>query len=210
MTGAGHGGEGFLKFQDKTIISSDELGDSIKQMWQRQRCGPVCPHACVPLGVEEGKGEGSVRATFSRSGLRRCGLTASARTNLPFFVTAHSVCFVPRCSALFRFPWVSLWAPSARYREFLFIADTCHAESLLEYMTSPNTFGMTSSRRDQDSYSVHSSIPFPYLISLSSCSSYSPQLPTRLSATLSLIQITSCASYLPPCFHRFYAVDQVD
>eukprot|EP00729_Bicosta_minor_P006274 gene6274-24395_t len=33
----GHGGEGFLKFQDSEIISSEELGDSVTQMAQRGR-----------------------------------------------------------------------------------------------------------------------------------------------------------------------------
>ena len=31
------GGEGFLKFQDSEIISSEELGDSVTQMAQRGR-----------------------------------------------------------------------------------------------------------------------------------------------------------------------------
>ncbi|KAL7041418.1 hypothetical protein ACKWTF_000766 [Chironomus riparius] len=33
----GHGGEGFLKFQDSEEITSQELADAIEQMWQKQR-----------------------------------------------------------------------------------------------------------------------------------------------------------------------------
>eukprot|EP00039_Didymoeca_costata_P030484 m.29832 g.29832 ORF g.29832 m.29832 type:complete len:390 (+) comp8139_c0_seq4:26-1195(+) len=72
----GHGGEGFLKFQDTMVLFSPELGDSIKQMWQRRR-----------------------------------------------------------------------------YNELLFIADTCHAESLFDQIKSPHVIGMFSSNRHEDSYS---------------------------------------------------------
>lgn len=33
----GHGGDGFLKFQDSEEITSQELADAIEQMWQKQR-----------------------------------------------------------------------------------------------------------------------------------------------------------------------------
>ena len=33
----GHGGEGFLKFQDSEEITNQELADAIEQMWQKQR-----------------------------------------------------------------------------------------------------------------------------------------------------------------------------
>ena len=33
----GHGGEGFLKFQDAEEISNHELGDAFEQMWQKRR-----------------------------------------------------------------------------------------------------------------------------------------------------------------------------
>ena len=33
----GHGGEGFLKFQDAEEISSIELADAFEQMWQKRR-----------------------------------------------------------------------------------------------------------------------------------------------------------------------------
>ena len=33
----GHGGDGFLKFQDAEEISSIELGDAFEQMWQKRR-----------------------------------------------------------------------------------------------------------------------------------------------------------------------------
>lgn len=33
----GHGGDGFLKFQDAEEISSVELADAFEQMWQKQR-----------------------------------------------------------------------------------------------------------------------------------------------------------------------------
>ncbi len=36
-TCAGHGGDGFLKFQDAEEISSQELGDAFEQMWQKRR-----------------------------------------------------------------------------------------------------------------------------------------------------------------------------
>lgn len=35
----GHGGDGFLKFQDSEEITSQELADAIEQMWQKQRWG---------------------------------------------------------------------------------------------------------------------------------------------------------------------------
>lgn len=34
----GHGGDGFLKFQDSEEISNHELGDAFEQMWQKRRC----------------------------------------------------------------------------------------------------------------------------------------------------------------------------
>jgi len=34
----GHGGDGFLKFQDAEEISKQELGDAFEQMWQKRRC----------------------------------------------------------------------------------------------------------------------------------------------------------------------------
>ena len=34
---SGHGGEGFLKFQDTEEISSAELADAFEQMWQKRR-----------------------------------------------------------------------------------------------------------------------------------------------------------------------------
>ena len=34
---AGHGGDGFLKFQDNEEISSAELADAFQQMWQKKR-----------------------------------------------------------------------------------------------------------------------------------------------------------------------------
>ena len=33
----GHGGDGFLKFQDAEEISNVELGDAFEQMWQKNR-----------------------------------------------------------------------------------------------------------------------------------------------------------------------------
>lgn len=33
----GHGGNGFLKFQDSEEISNVELADAFEQMWQKRR-----------------------------------------------------------------------------------------------------------------------------------------------------------------------------
>lgn len=33
----GHGGDGFLKFQDSEEITSQELADALEQMWQKRR-----------------------------------------------------------------------------------------------------------------------------------------------------------------------------
>lgn len=33
----GHGGDGFLKFQDAEEVSSVELADAFEQMWQKRR-----------------------------------------------------------------------------------------------------------------------------------------------------------------------------
>ena len=33
----GHGGDGFLKFQDAEEISNVELADAFEQMWQKRR-----------------------------------------------------------------------------------------------------------------------------------------------------------------------------
>lgn len=33
----GHGGDGFLKFQDSEEVTSQELADAIEQMWQKKR-----------------------------------------------------------------------------------------------------------------------------------------------------------------------------
>lgn len=35
----GHGGDGFLKFQDNEEIGSRDLGDAIGQMWEKRRYG---------------------------------------------------------------------------------------------------------------------------------------------------------------------------
>ncbi|CAG2162806.1 unnamed protein product, partial [Oppiella nova] len=37
----GHGGDGFLKFQDSEEITSVELGDAFEQMWQKRRYNEV-------------------------------------------------------------------------------------------------------------------------------------------------------------------------
>lgn len=37
MFGTGHGGNGFLKFQDSEEISNVELADAFEQMWQKRR-----------------------------------------------------------------------------------------------------------------------------------------------------------------------------
>lgn len=34
---SGHGGDGFLKFQDAEEITSVELADAFEQMWQKRR-----------------------------------------------------------------------------------------------------------------------------------------------------------------------------
>ena len=34
---AGHGGDGFLKFQDAEEVSNIELADAFEQMWQKRR-----------------------------------------------------------------------------------------------------------------------------------------------------------------------------
>ena len=34
---SGHGGDGFLKFQDAEEISNVELADAFEQMWQKRR-----------------------------------------------------------------------------------------------------------------------------------------------------------------------------
>ena len=33
----GHGGDGFLKFQDSEEITSQELADALEQMWEKRR-----------------------------------------------------------------------------------------------------------------------------------------------------------------------------
>lgn len=37
----GHGGDGFLKFQDSEEITSQEMADALEQMWQKQRFFPL-------------------------------------------------------------------------------------------------------------------------------------------------------------------------
>lgn len=37
----GHGGDGFLKFQDSEEITSQELADALEQMWQKRRYNEV-------------------------------------------------------------------------------------------------------------------------------------------------------------------------
>lgn len=36
-THLGHGGDGYLQFQDQEEISSAELADAFQQMWQKKR-----------------------------------------------------------------------------------------------------------------------------------------------------------------------------
>ena len=38
----GHGGDGFLKFQDAEEITSTELADAFEQMWQQRRLEDGC------------------------------------------------------------------------------------------------------------------------------------------------------------------------
>ena len=33
----GHGGDGFLKFQDSEEVTRQELADAVEQMWQKRR-----------------------------------------------------------------------------------------------------------------------------------------------------------------------------
>jgi len=72
----GHGGEGFLKFQDTEEVSDQDFADAIHEMKEKKR-----------------------------------------------------------------------------FNEMLFIADTCHAESLLLKVNTPGVLGISSARVDQDSYS---------------------------------------------------------
>eukprot|EP00041_Stephanoeca_diplocostata_P019353 m.416535 g.416535 ORF g.416535 m.416535 type:complete len:279 (-) comp21281_c0_seq2:883-1719(-) len=73
----GHGGEEFLKFQDNTVLSSDEMGDCFEQMHQQRR-----------------------------------------------------------------------------YNQILFIIETCHGESMIDTIHSPNVIGLSSSIRAHESRSV--------------------------------------------------------
>ena len=73
---SGHGGEGFLKFQDTEELSDQDIADAIHEMKEKKR-----------------------------------------------------------------------------FNEMLFIADTCHAESLLLKVNTPGVLGISSARIDQDSYS---------------------------------------------------------
>lgn len=38
----GHGGDGFLKFQDSEEITSQEMADALEQMWQKQSNHEIC------------------------------------------------------------------------------------------------------------------------------------------------------------------------
>lgn len=37
----GHGGDGFLKFQDSEEITNVDLADSVEQMWEKNRLGKI-------------------------------------------------------------------------------------------------------------------------------------------------------------------------
>lgn len=54
----GHGGDGFLKFQDHEEISSVELADAFQQMWQKKR------YACTCARLQEGEGRGTGNSPF--------------------------------------------------------------------------------------------------------------------------------------------------
>ena len=54
----GHGGDGFLKFQDAEEISSAELADAFEQMWQKRRFTQIlyvlyflCERVCECVNV---------------------------------------------------------------------------------------------------------------------------------------------------------------
>lgn len=47
----GHGGDGFLKFQDNEEIGSRDLGDAIGQMWEKQRYAVNVYSSCTVLIV---------------------------------------------------------------------------------------------------------------------------------------------------------------
>lgn len=38
----GHGGDGFLKFQDNEEVSSQDVADAVEQMWEKRRCVAAC------------------------------------------------------------------------------------------------------------------------------------------------------------------------
>ena len=45
----GHGGDGFLKFQDAEEISSAELADAFEQMWQKRRYECLSNVKCLSM-----------------------------------------------------------------------------------------------------------------------------------------------------------------
>lgn len=48
----GHGGDGFLKFQDSEEITSQEMADALEQMWQKQRLFITFPPFLLPKQIQ--------------------------------------------------------------------------------------------------------------------------------------------------------------
>lgn len=71
----GHGGDGFLKFQDSEEISNFELGDAFEQMWQKRRYNEL-------LFLIDTCQAGSMLRTFYSPNIVGCGSSAVNQDSL--------------------------------------------------------------------------------------------------------------------------------
>ncbi|KAL6536898.1 hypothetical protein OROHE_012482 [Orobanche hederae] len=123
----GHGGDGFLKFQDSEELQSHDLADAVKQMKEKRRgvlntsalrmvvtvslCVRVCVLSNIPPLIWKG----------SRSDL--------LKENFKFMVPI--------------------------FKELLIMVDTCQAATLFSQLQSPGVLAIGSSKKGENSYSHH-------------------------------------------------------
>lgn len=72
----GHGGDGFLKFQDAEEVSNVELADAFQQMWTKRRCVDYRRRSSPVVSVQiyacyASLGQNRIHATFTGRKRRR-------------------------------------------------------------------------------------------------------------------------------------------
>ncbi|KHN84747.1 Putative GPI-anchor transamidase [Toxocara canis] len=128
----GHGGDGFLKFQDSEELTNVDLADAIETMFQ-SRVHPATPR--------------SKRLLSDHQSNVLVYLTGHGGDGFLKFQDSEELTNVDLADA------IETMFQSNRYNELLLIADTCQSESMYQRVYSANVLATSSSLVGEDSLS---------------------------------------------------------